>query len=335
MRAEGSFLQQFHTGYRKPRGPLEQGRTRALERLQDLLDSALMALDGGNSRLAFRLMGAPLSALRNDALALGAEEEFASSARRHPVFAIVQQDPYTRRAFEKPRGYPGDAVMLDLVYDGVPPPGTSLTGKQCFFGTTRSSMGLSVIYRRSLLRAYIDRAVASADDFRILSVASGHCRELEGSLFMETPCHGEFVAFDQDIESCERVRDVYKDFPVRVKQGQFMTLCREGDDFGAFDLIYTAGLLDHLTTPIASRLAHRLFGMLRPGGCLLLASVVPDSNGLGYMHMMMDWPLICRNETQLRDLLPSRIREQARTHLDPHGNIAYAEIRDIDCEPSS
>ena len=31
-----------------------------------------------------------------------------------PIFALCQEDPYTRRAFEKPRGYAGDAVMLDF-----------------------------------------------------------------------------------------------------------------------------------------------------------------------------------------------------------------------------
>src|SRR5262249_5614371 len=34
----------------------------------------------------------------------------------HPVVAQLLEEPFTRRAFEKPRGYAGDAVMLDLAY---------------------------------------------------------------------------------------------------------------------------------------------------------------------------------------------------------------------------
>lgn len=327
MRSEGTFLKQFHTENVNPPGPVIQDQARLLERVVELLDGVLKALKGGNSRLAFRLLGAPLSALRNDAQALGAEDQFTCSARRHPVFDVVQQDPYTRRAFEKPRGYAGDAVMLDLVYDGLPPIGATCVGKQCFLGTTRGPMGLSVVYRRALLRAHIDDAVASADDFRILSVASGHCRELEGSLFMETTCQGEFVAFDQDPKSCERVRNIYKYFPVRVEEGPVKSLLKGRSDLGKFDLIYTAGLLDYLTTPIASRLAGRLYEMLRPGGRVVLANFVPDSNGRGYMDTMMDWRLIYRSECELRSLFPPQSHEQVRTHLDPHGNVAYGTLR--------
>ena len=32
----------------------------------------------------------------------------------HPVVEQLREEPFTRRAFEKPRGYAGDAVMLDL-----------------------------------------------------------------------------------------------------------------------------------------------------------------------------------------------------------------------------
>ena len=36
--------------------------------------------------------------------------------RHHPVWNVIKQDPFVRRAAEKPRGYPGDAVMIDFIY---------------------------------------------------------------------------------------------------------------------------------------------------------------------------------------------------------------------------
>jgi extracellular factor (EF) 3-hydroxypalmitic acid methyl ester biosynthesis protein len=43
--------------------------------------------------------------------------EFARYAREnHELRNWVYQDPMTRRAYEKPRGYAGDAVMMDYLY---------------------------------------------------------------------------------------------------------------------------------------------------------------------------------------------------------------------------
>ena len=34
----------------------------------------------------------------------------------HPIQSLLHQDPLTLRSFSKPRGYPGDAVILDFIY---------------------------------------------------------------------------------------------------------------------------------------------------------------------------------------------------------------------------
>ena len=38
------------------------------------------------------------------------------ACRDHPVGAYLYQDPLTFRCFQKPRGYPGDAEIIDLIY---------------------------------------------------------------------------------------------------------------------------------------------------------------------------------------------------------------------------
>lgn len=310
-----------------PAASLALDRDWQLERLAALLDAALRHVRGGNCRHAFRLLGAPLSALRSDAAALGAQAAFTAHARRHPLFDVVQQDPFTRRAFEKPRGFAGDAVMLDFVYDGVPPHGTGLLGKQCFLCTTRGPSALSLNHRRLVLRACVDHAVASAEDFRILAVAGGHCRELEGSLLMQRPCRGELVALDADAAACNRMRDAFAGHPVRIEHGALEAATARGRDLGRFDLVYSPGLLDRLPQPVARQRVARLFEMLRPGGRMLLASFVPDNLGRGYMETMMDWRPVHRTEPELLGLVPDHLPARARTFTDPHGNIAYTEVR--------
>ncbi|HMC88466.1 MAG TPA: hypothetical protein VKI17_02915, partial [Gemmataceae bacterium] len=42
-------------------------------------------------------------------------QEFKQHCLEHPIRELLHQDPLTRRAFTKPRGYPGDAMLLDLI----------------------------------------------------------------------------------------------------------------------------------------------------------------------------------------------------------------------------
>src|SRR3954469_22469367 len=56
-----------------------------------------------------------------------------SSVRPHGVRQLIHEAPFTKRAFEKPRGYPGDASTLDYIYgtSGLPPH-TSSRGERIF-----------------------------------------------------------------------------------------------------------------------------------------------------------------------------------------------------------
>ncbi len=298
------------------------------ENTQALLARAHQLLLAEQYLAAFRLLGPPLSALWSEARGSGRAQEMLAWCRAHPLHALVQEDPYTQRASTKPRGYAGDAVMMDYIYGNQPPDGTSALGQGVFGATTRVSMGLSVRYRRQLLKSLIDDTVVSHEAGRILSVASGHARELEGSLVGSSFFRGEVVALDQDPLSCQEVARVHEAAPVRVVCRGVRDLLNGplADELGHFDLVYSAGLYDYLPDPLAHRLTTRLLHMLRPGGRLLIANFVPGGSGRGYMELFMDWTLVLRNEGAMRELALACGAEQTNTFHDPHRNVVYAEL---------
>lgn len=306
-----------------------------LSAVTSIFDEAADLVMSRKGFAAIRALGPALSELRDQAIGDGVLGEFLTRAREHKLFELCQEDPYTARAYRKPRGYAGDAVMLDYVYSGCAPEDTSEIGRQIFQATTRVPMGLSVLYRRALLRSYIDDVIARKPACRILAVASGHCREIEGSLLFEDVSDCEFFALDQDHAAGATVASQYAHRRLRVITEPIKALMSGRLDLGEFDLIYSAGLYDYLPDPIAERLTRRLFGMLKPGGQLLAANFLRSCYGRGYLEAFMDWQLVYRTAEELWNLFPAESRQGVRLSIDPHGNVAYAVVTRAEFQPGT
>ena len=95
----------------------------------------------------------------------------------HPLKDLLHQDPFTRRSFEKPRGYAGDADLLDFIYGNRSADTSSAHGHSVFQYTTNAPASKAVRYRRDLLAALIDALAQERKEPRILSLACGHLRE--------------------------------------------------------------------------------------------------------------------------------------------------------------
>jgi extracellular factor (EF) 3-hydroxypalmitic acid methyl ester biosynthesis protein len=248
----------------------------------------------------------------------------------HAIKNIFHQDPFTLRSFEKPRGYAGDAVMLDYIYGQRPaPPGTSEVGRRIFDFTTNAPASQSVRNRRDLLAQYIDQAAQEHLDPRILAIACGHLREADQSRAMQDRRLHHFHAFDQDTDSLAVVEETYPDRGIKTIQGSVKGILSGKAVFKEMDLVYAAGLYDYLTERVAIRLTRQMFEMLAPGGRLLIANFAPTLRDIGYMETYMGWKLIYRTLEQMNNLLED-IQPEAisgtRVFEDSFGNIVYLEI---------
>jgi len=84
--------------------------------LQPILAEALARLSEWPDSEAVNNLALKLAEHHDTAKASGTLAEFKSACQDHPIAKIILEDPYVRRAFDKPRGYAGDAVMLDFIY---------------------------------------------------------------------------------------------------------------------------------------------------------------------------------------------------------------------------
>ena len=295
-----------------------------------LLDQSYEMLQDGEVFAAMEQLDLAL----RDRRAWSTAETWARFSREecltHPIRDLVHQNPLTRRAFEKPRGYAGDAAMLDLIYgEAALPDETSALGAELYAWEFQTPCARSVRARRDILAGRIDRVAAQTTDARVLSIACGHLREAQQSLAVLEGLVHEFVAFDQDSESLAVVERDQCLSGVTTVQGSVRDLLKRTVAFSDFDLVYAAGLYDYLDRSTAARLTAMLFDMLAPGGELLIANLAPETREAGYMESFMDWRLVYRDEVAMLSLvagIPKSAMEGVNTFRDAFGSVVFLDV---------
>ena len=262
----------------------------------------------------------------------GEWHRMVAHAREHPLFELLMQDPYTARAFQKPRGYAGDAVMLDYVYGrygwsndaGVTDLGMAIHA----YSAGASPPARAVRWRRDWIASQIENSLAAAGrPIKVLSFACGHLREYEQvhPLLRDRACN--WTAADQDLESLAHVRDSYDSRAVRCSETSVRALLRGSHDLdSACDLVYSLGLFDYLSGPVAARVMRALWKHVAPGGRLIVANFATDTPGAGYMEMFMDWWLTYRSNADLESCasdIPAGEIDTAESLSDPGKAVHY------------
>ena len=253
--------------------------------------------------------------------------DVAASIRRFPIAARLRESPLTARSADKPRGYPGDAVMMDLIYRLSPAPaGTTSFGAHWFDYELRSIACRAARERLRYTAKTIRHYATSRRDASVLSLASGHCRELDMLKKSELD-QIDFTALDQDRESLSFVTQRLGP-SIKVLNDSIHDFIR-WDTPMRFDLIYALGLFDYLDDFVAKKLASKAFSLLRPGGELLIGNYHPSLIDTAYMEAIMDWWLLYRNEDDLDGLVADLATTEAATKdvfCDPLGAVTYLRV---------
>ena len=102
----------------------------------------------------------------------------------HPATQYIHQCPLTYHSFSKPRGYAGDAELLDYIYGfKQPSPSVSALGQEICEYWRNLTVPSSARLRLDVLAKTIDSVASEAPHpVQILSLACGHLREAKKSV---------------------------------------------------------------------------------------------------------------------------------------------------------
>jgi hypothetical protein len=244
---------------------------------------------------------------------------------------LLREDPFSDRAATKPRGYPGDAVLLDLAYRVErPAAATTPLGRLAFEATTNSPGCRSIRARKRAAAEFIDSVAMQFNKPRLACIACGHLRELAICEAFHDGDIGEFTAVDQDPEAIARLHEIYRPDDIRTQCASLKEFLHfKPTERSRFHGIYALSLFDYLDDKSAAKTLATLFRMLHPWGRLLVANLAPSLKDIAYLEAVMDWWMVYRSPEHLTRIAKNTVGENAaviRAHTDILGNVSYLEL---------
>jgi extracellular factor (EF) 3-hydroxypalmitic acid methyl ester biosynthesis protein len=255
----------------------------------------------GNLRLKEILSGATKDQL-----------QFGYDFFREQLKHFLYQSPFADRSYRKPLNYPGDYEMMRLIYRDEAY-GTTLFGR-CMEKALQMFPEPGAVRNRA---TYLADKIGSTlmknkdnENINILSVACGPAHEWSHVLSKwksDIPKNLTISLLDQDeaaLKAAQRsIYEIAKKHGVKVNLDLINTPIKriivEGLHDTTFDLIYSAGLFDYFTDPVASRAGKTLFDALKSGGTLIIGNFdIQTPNQFG-MRTVFDWDLIYRSREDL------------------------------------
>ncbi|QLY26158.1 class I SAM-dependent methyltransferase [Bdellovibrio sp. KM01] len=241
------------------------------------------------------------------------ELKWAMTFAREQMGPFLWGAPFAHRAYHKPRGYAGDYEMMNQLYrDEVV--GKTLYDQCIHKYFVEDASGTAVRNRGQYLAKKIKELFQSTkpdQHLKLMSIASGPAKEQQIFLQNAGPFAGrnaEFMCVDQDEESLKHAhrqlhtidRKIQSGFNFRFSNLAIRNIIAQGFPEKDYDMIYTAGLFDYFTEPIARRTAERMLDAVKPGGKIIIGNFCADNYKYGpFLELFLDWHLIYRTEADL------------------------------------
>ncbi len=257
---------------------------------------------------------------------------------RRSLGHIMYQSSYAYRAFHKPRGYAGDYEMMNHVYKRELR-GETLFGKclQRYF--VDEPAGKAVRNREVYLRKKIHEVYKNRnpqEKLKILSVASGPAMEIQNIIGDSNIdlSQVEFHLLDQDLDALKHAQRRIKELATEKKLSVNLHLhnlairnvIQEGLPIKGFHMVYTAGLFDYFTDPVAVFAAQKLCDGLLPNGLLVIGNFSVNNPNQLVMGLVMDWNLVYRSELKMKELF-DKVGRSYNLEQEDEGINLFANIR--------
>ena len=261
---------------------------------------------------------------------------------RKQLWNYILCAPFMARTNLKPRGYSGDSEMMRMLYANTYQ-GDSTFAKILHKHPLKHPAAKAVRNRRKLISQMLVKLKNKErprpeNPIKILSVACGPAFELQDILKSETDSSiYHFTLLDQDrhalFEAANLITQIENSLdtkiPVTYLNESVRTMLKTAKlekKWGQFDYIYSMGLFDYLTPPVAKAVLNKLYQLLVTGGEMVIGNFHVSNPSKYYMEYWLDWVLYYRTEEDFMDLLGGISTADAKVSFEDTGSQMFLQV---------
>ncbi len=258
---------------------------------------------------------------------LKAEQHFVYKTyfQEHLLEFVTYSSKFSTRAIEKPNGYAGDYLMMDMLCDENVYHGNTLFEKCVHRFSVTSPSGAPVKNRVALIyeqmKDSLHQQQKQHQQLKVLDLACGPSLYTQKFIEQHPIENIKFFFLDQDPESieylqlklqslCERH---HKPLNAHYYTQNFQQLLMDPsviEEISNQNFIVSSGLFDYVDENTFSLLANFLFTLLAPGGTLLIGNLCPRETTKIFQWYVNEWPLNFRTEEKLLQLAPPKAKTE-------------------------
>jgi extracellular factor (EF) 3-hydroxypalmitic acid methyl ester biosynthesis protein len=238
---------------------------------------------------------------------------------RKQLWNIILCSPFMARTNLKPRGYAGDSEMMAMLYANDYR-GDSTFAKLMHKHPVEHPAAQAVRNRRKVIADMVrnmkdHQQKEPGKKSRVLSVACGPAQEIQDILIShDDRKRYHFTLLDQDrtalYEAAKSVDETERGLGGKIAVDYLnesvrtmLSTPRLISEWGQFHFIYSLGLFDYLTPPVAAAVVKKLYQLLTPGGEMVIGNFHVSNPSKYYMAYWLDWVLYYRKQSDLKNLL--------------------------------
>jgi len=261
---------------------------------------------------------------------------------RRLLWNVILCSPFMSRTNLKPRGYAGDYIMMKMLYLNRYE-GDSTFSKLMHKHPVEHPAAQAVRNRRKLITQTLRKAQADRSPngkrMKILSVACGPACELKDILVSPEECEKyHFTLLDQDQSALDEaaglIAKMEKEWNTRIHVTYLNESVRTmlkgstlAENWGQFDFIYSMGLFDYLTPPVATGILGKLCQLLDKDGDLLIGNFHVSNPSRCYMEYWLDWVLYYRSEEAFLRLVADKNGRQATVLFEDTKSQMFLHVK--------